>query len=212
MHLMNANHQHYFWKLGKLLIFVAWSGGKTDKPNPPLCLQNNQYHGRKWKALKPHFLNGYSQETREWFLSQKSYLGDLNLLYIAMTNGSERRISGVSENDEDYKVSTEADKNKNVSLENVSRNTAICEESRPAGLGQSVSFSSYVLLNFRQCSHFLWNQVVKKYLNPTIRHFVHLVRTLCESHWYLSVTKTHPHFSVFIFTDLSFILDFTTSQ
>lgn len=72
-----------------------------------------------------------------------------------MTNGSERRISGVSENDEDYKVSTEADKNKNVSLENVSRNTAICEESRPVGLGQSVSFSSYVLLNFRQCSHFL---------------------------------------------------------
>lgn len=52
-----------------------------------------------------------------------------------MINGSERGISGVSGNSEDYKVTAEVDKN--VSLENVSRNIAICEVSGPVGLGQS---------------------------------------------------------------------------
>lgn len=53
------------------------------------------------------------------FFLRKVILGIWNFC-IAMTSGSERAISRVSGNDKDYKVTAEADKNKNVSLENVS--------------------------------------------------------------------------------------------
>lgn len=53
--------------LANILIFVLWSWWRADKPSLLFCLQNNQYHRRKWKALKLSFLNGYSQETHGWF-------------------------------------------------------------------------------------------------------------------------------------------------
>lgn len=49
---------------------------------------------------------------------QKGYLGDL-MFYTVMASGSDRGISRVSGNDEDYKITAEADTNKNVPLENI---------------------------------------------------------------------------------------------
>ena len=82
--------------LVNILIFVAWSWWRADKPSLPVCLQNNQYHRRKWKALKLCFLNGYSQETQECDHPRKVILG-VWILYLAMMNGSGRGINRVPE-------------------------------------------------------------------------------------------------------------------
>lgn len=55
---------------------------------------------------------------RNDFFLRKVILG-IWVFYIAMTNSSERGISRVSGNDKGYKVTAEADKNKNISLESI---------------------------------------------------------------------------------------------
>ena len=67
--------------LANILIFVLWSWWRADKPGLLFCLQNNQYHRRKWKALKLSFLNGYSQETHRWFFFPERWSWGLNPLF-----------------------------------------------------------------------------------------------------------------------------------
>lgn len=97
-----------FESVANIFIFADPLGGRAAKSSLPFCLQNNQHCRRKQRACTPLFLNAYPPNTGMTFLI-KVTLG-IWMFYIC-------RVSG---NDEDYKVTAEVNKNKSVSLENIS--------------------------------------------------------------------------------------------